>query len=185
MAKTLSRRRSRLGREYHGHISIAILKFSPKTVLTSRHAFTLSRLTILFYGVVACSSVPRYDAVEPCGTRSIALAPRSGQHFPRPHVPLATSGTPRETATAISSKDDATFPAPALNCNGHTWHHQNGILHRIVSQGGKVQEVLGPLGFKSGLRAFEDQLRPQEISAALTYLKGLWGDQTSLALSIR
>ena len=77
---------------------------------------------------------------------------------------------------------DGTLPAPPLNGDGHTWHHADGLLYRIVSQGGAIPELPD---YKSGMPAFGEQLSRQEIIAVLTYVKGLWGDKTKRGLSIR
>ncbi len=83
------------------------------------------------------------------------------------------------------AKADGTLPAPPLNGDGHTWHHADGLLYRIVSQGGQMLEnPLNP-SFKSAMPAFGDRLSPEEIVQVLTYVKGLWGDKTSRGLSIR
>ena len=81
-------------------------------------------------------------------------------------------------------KADGTLPAPPLNGDGHTWHHADGELYRVVSEGGQILEDPG-LDFKSAMPAFGEQLGHSEIVAVLTYLKSLWGDKTSRGLSIR
>ena len=81
-------------------------------------------------------------------------------------------------------KADGTLPAPPLNGDGHTWHHADGELYRVVSEGGQILEDPG-LDFKSAMPAFGEQLSHSEIVAVLTYLKSLWGDKTSRGLSIR
>ncbi len=82
-------------------------------------------------------------------------------------------------------KDDDTLPPPPLNGDGHTWHHADGLLYRIVSQGGKIFEDPGYPSFKSAMPAFGDRLSHEEIIAVLTYVKSLWGDKTKRGLSIR
>ena len=82
-------------------------------------------------------------------------------------------------------KGDGTLPPPPLNGDGHTWHHADGLLYRIVSQGGKMFESPNYPSFKSAMPAFGDSLNRQEIIATLTYVKSLWGDKTRMGLSIR
>ena len=48
--------------------------------------------------------------------------------------------------------EDGRLPPPPLNGEGHTWHHSDGVLYGIVSEGG-----LG-LGFGSNMPAFKDEL---------------------------
>ena len=81
-------------------------------------------------------------------------------------------------------KADGTLPAPPLNGDGHTWHHADGELYRVVSQGGQILEDPG-LDFKSAMPAFGEQLSHSEMVAVLTYVKSLWGEKTSRGLSIR
>ena len=64
--------------------------------------------------------------------------------------------------------DDGRLPPPPLNGDGHTWHHSDGVLYGIVSDGG-----LG-LGFGSNMPAFKDQLTRDQIIAVLEYVKTLW-----------
>jgi len=75
--------------------------------------------------------------------------------------------------------DDGLLPPPPLNGDGHTWHHADGLLYRIVSRGGGIP------GYKSGMPAFGDQLSHQEIVNVLTYVKSLWGDKSFQGNSIR
>ena len=82
-------------------------------------------------------------------------------------------------------KEDGTLPPPPRNGDGHTWHHADGLLYRIVSQGGRIFEDPNYPSFKSGMPAFGDRLTRQEVIAVLTYVKSLWGDKTKRGLSIR
>lgn len=83
------------------------------------------------------------------------------------------------------TKADGTLPPPPLNGDGHTWHHGDGLLYRIVSQGGAILEDPRYSSFKSGMPAFGDRLSHEEIIAVLTYIKSLWGDKIKLGRSIR
>lgn len=82
------------------------------------------------------------------------------------------------------AKDDGTLPPPPLNGDGHTWHHGDGLLYRIVSNGGQEFEDPRFSSFKSAMPAFGDRLAHDDIVAVLTYLKSLWGDKTSRGISI-
>ena len=70
------------------------------------------------------------------------------------------------------SNPDGTVPPPPHDATGHTWHHADGLLYRIVHDGGKIYESGG---FKSQMPAWGDTLSPDEIRAVITYLKTLWG----------
>ena len=82
-------------------------------------------------------------------------------------------------------KEDGTLPPPPLDGEGHTWHHADGLLYRIVSQGGAIFEDPSLPGFKSAMPAFGETLSREEIIAVLTYIKSLWGDKVKRGLSIR
>ena len=61
---------------------------------------------------------------------------------------------------------DGTAPPPPLNGNGHASHHADGLLYRTVSEGMR------------SMPAFGDRLSHEEIIAAITHVKSLWGDST-------
>ncbi len=82
-------------------------------------------------------------------------------------------------------KADGTLPPPPLNGDGHTWHHEDGLLYRIVSDGGKILEDPNYPSFRSGMPAFGERLTQEERIAVLEYVKSLWGDKTKLGVSIR
>ncbi|MSQ41863.1 MAG: cytochrome c [Dehalococcoidia bacterium] len=67
---------------------------------------------------------------------------------------------------------DGTLPPPLHDATGHTWHHADGLLYRIVRDGGAIYESEG---FKSAMPAWGDRLSPEEIRAVVTFLKSLWG----------
>ena len=79
---------------------------------------------------------------------------------------------------------DGTLPPPPLNGDGHTWHHGDGLLYRIVSQGGQQFEDPRFPDFKSAMPAFGEQLSHEEIVEVLTYVKSFWKGKTSRGLSI-
>jgi mono/diheme cytochrome c family protein len=66
---------------------------------------------------------------------------------------------------------DDTYPPPPHDSTGHTWHHADGLLYRIVRDGGTIYETPG---FKSAMPAFGDRLNEDEIRAVIAYLKNLW-----------
>ena len=164
-------------------MSTHVLRFQSGYVLGIA-ALVLFSTTIVF--LLACGSSP--DAGSPAAEEqpvATTVVVRSGQEIftsicsachglrgqgqPDWHIPM----------------EDGTLPAPPLNGDGHTWHHGDGLLYRIVREGGKMQEdpVLLP-NFKSAMPAFGAQLSHEEIVEVLTYIKGWWGDKTSRGLSI-
>ena len=76
---------------------------------------------------------------------------------------------------------DGTLRPPPLNGDGHTWHHADGILYRIVDQGGAIPSQPD---FKSGMPAFGEKLSDQEIIDVLLYIKTLWHGKVYSDVSI-
>lgn len=66
---------------------------------------------------------------------------------------------------------DGTYPAPPHDATGHTWHHPDGLLFRIVKHGGASLNIPN---FKSGMPAFGHQLEDEEIRAVINHLKTFW-----------
>jgi mono/diheme cytochrome c family protein len=68
---------------------------------------------------------------------------------------------------------DATgkIPAPPHNSTGHTWHHDDDLLKRIVHDGG-----LGDERFYE-MPAFGEILTDKQIDAVITYIKTLWTEE--------
>ena len=70
--------------------------------------------------------------------------------------------------------DDGRYPPPPHDSTGHTWHHADGLLFRIVKLGGASLNIPN---FKSGMPAFQDTLDDGEIREVLLYIKTLWGEE--------
>ena len=81
-------------------------------------------------------------------------------------------------------KPDGMLPAPPLNGDGHTWHHGDGTLFRIVSQGGAIYESQDLPNYKSGMPAFGERLSRDEIISVINYVKSLWGDKVAQGLDL-
>ncbi len=76
---------------------------------------------------------------------------------------------------------DGTLNPPPLNGDGHTWHHSDGVLYRIVRDGGAIPSQPD---FKSGMPAFADKLTHDEIVDVLMYVKTLWDGKTTSGVFI-
>ena len=74
--------------------------------------------------------------------------------------------------------EDGRLPPPPLNGEGHTWHHSDGVLYGIVSEGG------AGIGFGSNMPSFKDELSREQIIAVLDYVKTLWEGKTVDGLPI-
>lgn len=116
------------------------------------------------------------------GTASPAAVSRTGQEIFATTCAVCHGAAGQGQPNWRVAKEDGTLPPPPLNGEGHTWHHADGLLYRIVSQGGAVSNLPS---FKSGMPAFGERLSHQEIVGVLTYIKSLWGDKMYQDVSIR
>lgn len=66
------------------------------------------------------------------------------------------------------------LPAPPHDAQGHTWHHADDLLFRIVKEG--TAAVLGG-GYESDMPGFGDVLSDAEIGAVLAYIKSSWPER--------
>lgn len=66
------------------------------------------------------------------------------------------------------------LPAPPHDANGHTWHHSDDVLFRLVKEG--TAAIVGG-GYESDMPGFEGVLNDAEIQAVLTYIKSTWPER--------
>ncbi len=66
------------------------------------------------------------------------------------------------------------LPAPPHDATGHTWHHPDDVLFRIVREG--TAAIVGG-GYESDMPGFGDVLSDAEIRAVLEYIKSTWPDR--------
>ena len=66
------------------------------------------------------------------------------------------------------------LPAPPHDAGGHTWHHPDDILFRIVKEG--TAAIVGG-GYESDMPGFADVLGDAEIRAVLAYIKSTWPER--------
>ena len=66
------------------------------------------------------------------------------------------------------------LPAPPHDAGGHTWHHPDDILFRIVREG--TAAIVGG-GYESDMPGFADLLSDVEIWAVLAYIKSTWPER--------
>lgn len=65
------------------------------------------------------------------------------------------------------------LPAPPHDATGHTWHHSDGQLLRIVRDG---LAAIAP-GYQTDMPAFDKILSDAEIVAILDYVKSTWPER--------
>src|SRR5690606_3321352 len=66
------------------------------------------------------------------------------------------------------------LPAPPHDASGHTWHHPDEVLFRIVKEG--TAAIVGG-GYESDMPGFSDVLGDAEIRAVLAYIKSTWPER--------
>ena len=69
---------------------------------------------------------------------------------------------------------DGALPPPPHDSSGHTWHHADGLLLRIVVEGCELYAVGDAPCY---MPAFGDRLDEPEIRAILEYIKSFWGPE--------
>ena len=81
---------------------------------------------------------------------------------------------------------DGTLPAPPHDANGHTWHHDNGLLFDYTRLGGeRLMASRGSAGFKSGMPGFEGVITDDEIWDVLAYIRSTWPDRVQQIQAMR
>jgi mono/diheme cytochrome c family protein len=73
------------------------------------------------------------------------------------------------------------MPAPPHDASGHTWHHSDDQLFRIVKEG---PQALMP-GYQTDMPGFANTLTDDEIRAVLDYIKGTWPERQRRGQSAR
>lgn len=68
---------------------------------------------------------------------------------------------------------DGRLPAPPHDESGHTWHHADAELIRVV-QRGLVAGVDRPPGYQGNMPAFGQVLTQADIVAVLSFIKSTW-----------
>lgn len=66
---------------------------------------------------------------------------------------------------------DGSLPAPPHDDSGHTWHHGDGELLRIIARGGMIYMP------ESKMPGFAGVLSDDEMHAVLAFIKSSWGDE--------
>jgi mono/diheme cytochrome c family protein len=65
--------------------------------------------------------------------------------------------------------EQGVFPAPPHDSSGHTWHHSDQVLLRIIAEGGSMPT--------SGMPGFAEALDLVEMEAILAHIKTFWGSR--------
>ncbi len=63
------------------------------------------------------------------------------------------------------------YPAPPHDATGHTWHHADQVLFKIIKRGGQAG---APTGYTSGMPSFAENLTDEDILDVLAFIKSRW-----------
>lgn len=75
----------------------------------------------------------------------------------------------------MSRLPNGRLPAPPHDETGHTWHHSDAKLFRIVKEG---LVAIAP-GYETDMPALADRMSDDEIRAVIDYIKSNWPDRES------
>jgi len=67
---------------------------------------------------------------------------------------------------------DGLLPAPPHDTGGHTWHHPDETLFRIIKFG--VASIVGDPNYKTAMPVYEGVLSDADIIAVLSWIKAQW-----------
>ena len=73
----------------------------------------------------------------------------------------------------MSRLPNGRLPAPPHDETGHTWHHSDTQLFRIVKEG---LAAIAP-GYETDMPAFANRMTDGEIRAVIDYIKSTWPDR--------
>ena len=117
--------------------------------------------------LVACGGDPPSEQTQPDAASNVA-EPRSGSQIYASTCARCHGSDGEGEANWMTRKENGRLRPPPLNGDGHTWHHADGVLYRIVSEGGTG------VGFGSDMPSFQDELSRDDIIAVLEFVKSLW-----------
>ncbi|MDE2893020.1 MAG: c-type cytochrome [Chloroflexota bacterium] len=117
--------------------------------------------------IVACGQSE--PAASPAADQASQVSgPRTGQQIFAATCAACHGADGKGAENWMVRDEDGRLPPPPLNGEGHTWHHSDGVLYGIVSEGG------AGIGFGSNMPGFKEELTREEIVAVLEYVKTWW-----------
>ena len=125
------------------------------------------RLTGLFLLVLLAACSNAQNAADPA---QLAL----GEQVYRQHCAEChgANGEGQRPDAPLQKDETGRFPAPPHDGTGHTWHHGDDLLIRIIVEGGMGT----PEDFYE-MPAFGEVLTDEEIQAVLAYIKTFWTEE--------
>ena len=160
-------------------------RWVPLPVRSRRRAIGIAVLTFACVALFACSPSSDEDRAMSGNAAISDVGSRTGQEIFASTCAVCHGALGEGQPNWHIPKTDRTLPPPPLNGDGHTWHHGDGFLYRVIRDGGKSLESPSLPHFKSGMPAFGEQLSQEEIVGVITYVKSLWGEKTGRGMSIQ
>lgn len=122
---------------------------------------------LLLIGIMGCSNSE--DGVSQASEETIALGQRV--YAVRCASCHGINGEGQKPEAPLEPDETGRFPAPPHDETGHTWHHDDDLLVRIVKDGGMGGDMFYEMP------AFGDILSADEIEAVLAFIKTMWTDE--------
>jgi mono/diheme cytochrome c family protein len=108
-------------------------------------------------------------AIAACGEKAPSAAPEvlaAGEALYMEHCASCHGSNLEGQPNWQVPNADGVFPAPPHTRDGHTWHHPDEQLLRIIAEGGTT--------LNSAMPAFGNKLNQEEMGAILAYIKSFW-----------
>jgi mono/diheme cytochrome c family protein len=108
-------------------------------------------------------------AIAACGEKAPSAAPTvlaTGEALYMEHCASCHGANLEGQPNWQVPNADGVFPAPPHTRDGHTWHHPDALLLRIIAEGGTT--------INSEMPAFGDRLTEEEMKAILAFIKSFW-----------
>ena len=108
-------------------------------------------------------------AIAACGEKAPSAAPEvlaTGEALYMEHCASCHGANLEGQPNWQVPNADGVFPTPPHTRDGHTWHHPDALLLRIIAEGGTT--------INSEMPAFGDRLTEEEMKAILAFIKSFW-----------
>lgn len=124
-------------------------------------------LTMLILAGSACSQRPNAD---PANAEQVAR----GKTVYTTHCASCHGANLEGQPDWRTRHPNGRLPAPPHDATGHTWHHPDDLLFKLVRDGVAAH---APPGYQSDMPAYAKVLRDADIWAVLAYIKSAWPEE--------
>ncbi|PKP75325.1 MAG: cytochrome C [Alphaproteobacteria bacterium HGW-Alphaproteobacteria-6] len=125
-------------------------------------------------GALALALVAGWWLVRPASTTPSAGVIAQGRQVYADHCAACHGADLEGQADWRSPLASGRLPAPPHDATGHSWHHPDDVLARIIRDG--TAAVVGG-GYQSDMPGFADRLDEAAIGAVLAYIKSTWPER--------